>query len=148
MQVIFMQDVKGSGKKGEIKNVSDGYARNFLITKGLAVEATPKNLSDLEGKQASAQHKIDVDTAEAKKTAEILNDKKVIIKAKAGSSGKLFGAVTSAQIADEIAAQYGQKVEKKKISLKSEIKNFGEYEAEIKLYTGISAKMKVEVTEA
>ncbi|MBQ5988349.1 MAG: 50S ribosomal protein L9 [Oscillospiraceae bacterium] len=148
MKVIFMQDVKGSGKKGEIKNVSDGYARNFLITKGLAVEATPKNLSDLEGKQASAQHKIDVDTAEAKKTAEILNDKKVIIKAKAGSSGKLFGAVTSAQIADEIAAQYGQKVEKKKISLKSEIKNFGEYEAEIKLYTGISAKMKVEVTEA
>lgn len=148
MKVIFMQDVKGSGKKGEIKNVSDGYARNFLITKGLAVEATPKNLSDLEGKQASAQHKIDVDTAEAKKTAEILNNKKVIIKAKAGSSGKLFGAVTSAQIADEIAAQYGQKVEKKKISLKSEIKNFGEYEAEIKLYTGISAKMKVEVTEA
>ena len=148
MKVIFIQDVKGSGKKGEIKNVSDGYARNFLITKGLAVEATPKNLSDLEGKQASAQHKIDVDTAEAKKTAEILNDKKVIIKAKAGSSGKLFGAVTSAQIADEIAAQYGQKVEKKKISLKSEIKNFGEYEAEIKLYTGISAKMKVEVTEA
>ena len=148
MKVIFMQDVKGSGKKGEIKNVSDGYARNFLITKGLAVEATPKNLSDLEGKQASAQHKIDVDTAEAKKTAEILNDKKVIIKAKAGSSGKLFGAVTSAQIADEIAAQYGHKVEKKKISLKSEIKNFGEYEAEIKLYTGISAKMKVEVTEA
>ncbi|MBP0977164.1 MAG: 50S ribosomal protein L9 [Oscillospiraceae bacterium] len=148
MKVIFTQDVKGSGKKGEIKNVSDGYARNFLITKGLAVEATPKNLSDLEGKQASAQHKIDVDTAEAKKTAEILNDKKVLIKAKAGSSGKLFGAVTSAQIADEIAAQYGQKVDKKKISLKSEIKNFGEYEAEIRLYTGISAKMKVEVTEA
>ena len=148
MKVIFTQDVKGSGKKGEIKNVSDGYARNFLIIKGLAVEATPKNLSDLEGKQASAQHKIDVDTAEAKKTADILNDKKVIIKAKAGSSGKLFGAVTSAQIADEIAAQYGQKVDKKKISLKSEIKNFGEYEAEIKLYTGISAKMKVEVTEA
>ena len=148
MKVIFMQDVKGSGKKGEIKNVSDGDARNFLITKGLAVEATPKNLSDLEGKQASAQHKIDVDTAKAKKTADILNDKKVIIKAKAGSSGKLFGAVTSAQIADEIAAQYGQKVDKKKISLKSEIKNFGEYEAEIKLYTGISAKMKVEVTEA
>ena len=148
MKVIFTQDVKGSGKKGEIKNVSDGYARNFLITKGLAVEATPKNLSDLEGKQASAQHKIDVDTAEAKKTADILNDKKVIIRAKAGSSGKLFGAVTSAQIADEIAAQYGQKVDKKKISLKSEIKNFGEYEAEIKLYTGISAKMKVEVTEA
>ena len=113
MKVIFTQDVKGSGKKGEIKNVSDGYARNFLITKGLAVEATPKNLSDLEGKQASAQHKIDVDTAAAKAAADVLNDKKVVIKAKAGSSGKLFGAVTSAQIADEIAAQFNQKVDKK-----------------------------------
>ena len=147
MKVIFLQDVKGSGKKGEIKNVSDGYARNFLITKGLAVEATAKNLSDLEGKQASAQHKIDVEKAEANRIAEKINDKKVIIKAKAGSSGKLFGAVTSAQIADEIAAQYSEKVDKKKISLKSEIKNFGEYEAEIRLYTGISAKMTVEVTE-
>jgi large subunit ribosomal protein L9 len=147
MKVIFTQDVKGSGKKGEIKNVSDGYARNFLITKGLAVEATAKNLSDLEGKQASAQHKIDVEKAEANRISEKINDKKVIIKAKAGSSGKLFGAVTSAQIADEIASQYGEKVDKKKISLKSEIKNFGEYEADIRLYTGITAKMTVEVTE-
>ena len=147
MKVIFTQDVKGSGKKGEIKNVSDGYARNFLITKGLAVEATAKNLSDLEGKQASAQHKIDVEKAEANRISEKINDKKVIIKAKAGSSGKLFGAVTSAQIADEIASQYGEKVDKKKISLKSEIKNFGEYEADIRLYTGITAKMTVEVSE-
>lgn len=147
MKVIFTQDVKGSGKKGEIKNVSDGYARNFLLSKGLAVEATPKNLSDLEGKQSSAQHKIDVEKAEANKTAEIINGKKVVIKAKAGSSGKLFGAVTSSQIADEIEAQYGQKIDKKKVSLKTEIKNFGEYEADIKLYTGISAKMTVEVTE-
>ncbi|MGN0581950.1 MAG: 50S ribosomal protein L9 [Oscillospiraceae bacterium] len=147
MKVIFTQDVKGSGKKGEIKNVSDGYARNFLLSKGLAVEATPKNLSDLEGKQASAQHKIDVEKAEASKTAEIINGKKVVIKAKAGSAGKLFGAVTSSQIADAVAEQYGQKVDKKKINLKTEIKNFGEYEAEIKLYTGISAKVTVEVTE-
>lgn len=147
MKVIFIQDVKGSGKKGEIKNVADGYARNSLIPKGLAVEATPKNLSDLEGRQASAQHKIDVEKAEANAIAEVINSKKVVIKAKAGSSGKLFGAVTSSQIADEIAAQYGQKVDKKKISLKSEIKNFGEYEADIRLYTGIAAKMTVEVTE-
>ena len=147
MKVIFTQDVKGSGKKGEIKNVADGYARNCLISKGLAVEATPKNLSDLKGKQDSAQHKIDVEKAEAGKTAEVINGKKVVIKAKAGSAGKLFGAVTSSQIADAVAEQYGQKVDKKKINLKTEIKNFGEYEAEIKLYTGISAKVTVEVTE-
>ena len=147
MKVIFTQDVKGSGKKGEIKNVADGYARNCLLSKGLAVEATPKNLSDLKGKQDSAQHKIDVEKAEAGKTAEVINGKKVVIKAKAGSAGKLFGAVTSSQIADAVAEQYGQKVDKKKINLKTELKNFGEYEAEIKLYTGISAKVTVEVTE-
>lgn len=147
MKVIFTQDVKGSGKKGEIKNVSDGYARNFLIAKGLAVEATNKNLSDLEGKQASQQHKIDVEKAEANRIAGVINGKKLTIKAKAGSAGKLFGAVTSAQIAEQIEAQFGEKVEKKKVSLKSEIKNFGEYEADIKLYSGISAKITVAVTE-
>ncbi|MCQ2465085.1 MAG: 50S ribosomal protein L9 [Oscillospiraceae bacterium] len=147
MKVIFMQDVKGTAKKGEVKNVADGYARNSLIPKGLAVEATAKNMSDLKGKQDSAQHKIDVDKAEANRIAGVIGEKKVVIKAKAGSAGKLFGAVTSAQIADEIAAQFGEKVEKKKISLKTEIKNFGTYDAEIKLYTGISAKMTVEVTE-
>ena len=147
MKVIFTQDVKGSGKKGEIKNVSDGYARNFLIAKGLAVEATNKNLSDLEGKQASQQHKIDVEKAEANRIAGVINGKRLTIKAKAGSAGKLFGAVTSAQIAEQIEVQFGEKVEKKKDSLKSEIKNFGEYEADIKLYSGISAKITVEVTE-
>jgi len=147
MKVIFMQDVKGSGKKGEVKEVSDGYARNFLITKGLAVEATNKNLSDLAGKQSSAQHKIDVDKENANNIAAVINDKTVKIAAKAGSAGKLFGAVTSGQIADAIQAQFGQKVDKKKITLKSEIKNFGTYEADIKLYNGISAKMTVEVTE-
>ena len=147
MKVIFTQDVKGSGKKGEIKNVSDGYARNFLIAKGLAVEATNKNLSDFEGKQASQQHKIDVEKAEANRIAGVINGKRLTIKAKAGSAGKLFGAVTSAQIAEQIEVQFGEKVEKKKVSLKSEIKNFGEYEADIKLYSGISAKITVEVTE-
>ena len=147
MKVIFTQDVKGSGEKGEIKNVSDGYARNFLIAKGLAVEATNKNLSDLEGKQASQQHKIDVEKAEANRIAGVINGKRLTIKAKAGSAGKLFGAVTSAQIAEQIEVQFGEKVEKKKVSLKSEIKNFGEYEADIKLYSGISAKITVEVTE-
>lgn len=148
MKVIFTQDVKGSGKKGEIKNVSDGYARNFLILKGLAIEATPKNLSDLEGKKSSEQHKIDVEKANANEIKNTINDKKVIIKTKAGASGKLFGAVTASQIADNIDAQYKVKIDKKKIVLKTDIKNFGTYEAEIKLYAGISAKMTVEVAEA
>ena len=95
MKVIFLQDVKGSGKKGEIKNVADGYARNMLLPKGLAVEATASNMNKLEGAQASAQHKIDVDIQAAKDAAAKIKGKKVNIAAKAGSNGKLFGSVRS-----------------------------------------------------
>ncbi len=147
MKVIFLQDVKGSGKKGEVKNVADGYARNMLLKKGLAVEATPKALSELAGKQASAAHKIDVEKRNAQAIAEKLAGKTVKAVGKAGSGGRLFGAVTAAQIADCIAAQYGCQVDKKKISLKTDIKNFGTYEAEIRLYAGITAKVTVEVVE-
>ena len=141
MKVIFMQDVKGSGKKGEVKNVSDGYARNMLLKKGLAVEATPQNLSELSGKQSSAAHKIDVAIADK------LKGQTVHAAAKAGNGGRLFGAVTAAQIAECIEKQFGCKIDKKKISLKSDIKNFGSYEADIRLYTGISVKVTVEVVE-
>ena len=146
MKVIYLQDVKGSGKKGEIKNVADGYARNMLLPKGLAVEANAKNLSELAGKKASAEHKIDVAKQEANEIADAIRGKKVTIKAKAGQGGKLFGSITVAGIADEIEKQLGRKVDKKKISV-AEIKNFGTYEAEVKLYTGISAKLTVDVTE-
>lgn len=147
MKVIFLQDVKGSGKKGEVKNVADGYARNMLLPKGLAVEATAKNMSELAGKQSSAAHKIDMEKQAAQEIAEKINGKTVRALAKAGSGGRLFGAVTAAQIADCIAQQYQCKVDKKKISLKSDIKNFGTYEADIRLYNGISAKVTVEVAE-
>ena len=147
MKVIFTQDVKGSGKKGEVKEVSDGYARNFLIGKGLAVEATAKNLSDLAGKKSSEQHKTDVAKAEAAENAAKLKDKKVVIKAKAGAGGKLFGAITAAQVADAVSEQLGVKADKKKVALSAEIKAFGSYTAEVKLYTGISEKIGVEVTE-
>lgn len=146
MKVILLQDVKGTGKKGDIKEVADGYARNFLLAKGVALEATAKNLSDLAGKKASAQHKIDVEKQNAADVAKLLNGKKVTAKAKAGQGGKLFGAITTGNIADLIEAQLGQKIEKKKISA-GEIKNFGTYEAEIKLYAGISAKVTVDVVE-
>lgn len=147
MKVIFLQDVKGSGKKGELKEVSDGYARNFLLKKKLAVEATNQNINALEGQKSSAQHKIDMEIQQAKENAQIIDGKRVHIKAKAGKNGKLFGAVTSGHVADAIEQQLKVKIEKKKISLNLEIKAFGVYEADIKLYKGINAKVTVEVTE-
>ena len=147
MKVIFLQDVKGSGKKGEIKNVADGYARNMLLPKGYAVEANASNMNKLEGAQASAQHKIDVDIQAAKEAAEKIKGKKVNISAKAGSNGKLFGSVTAANVADSLAEQFGVKVDKKKISLSSDIKNFGSYTATVKLYNGIAETIDVEVVE-
>ena len=148
MKVIFTQDVKGSGKKGELKEVSDGYARNMLLKKGLAVEATPENLNKLQGAQASAQHKIDVEKAAAQENKAKLDGKTVVIKAKAGTGGRLFGSVTAANVAQAVAEQFGVQLDKKKITLKSEIKAFGTFSAEIRLYTGIAATVTVEVEEA
>ena len=146
MKVILLKDVKGSGKQGDIINVADGYARNFLFPKGLAIEAN-KNLNDLAGKKASAQHKIDVETADNKAIAEKIKDKEVLVKAKAGQGGKLFGAVTANVISDCLKAQYGVVIEKKKINLTAEIKAFGDYTAQIKLTHGISCSIKVKVVE-
>lgn len=147
MKVIYLQDVKGSGKKGEVKNVADGYARNMLIPKGLAVEATPENINKLEGKQASAQHKTDMEKKAAGEAAAKIKGQKLVIKAKAGSNDRLFGSVTAANIAEALDSQLGVKVDKKKISLSSDIKNFGSYTATVKFYTGISESVDVEVTE-
>ncbi|MBQ3915729.1 MAG: 50S ribosomal protein L9 [Ruminococcus sp.] len=147
MKVIFLQDVKGTGKKGEIKNVADGYARNMLIPKGLAVEATPTNLTKLEGQKASAQHKIDVEKQAASEAAAKIKDKKVTVKAKAGSNDRLFGSVTASNVADAIKEQFGIAIDKKKITLNTEIKAFGSYKAVIKFYTGISESIDIEVVE-
>ncbi|MCQ2416690.1 MAG: 50S ribosomal protein L9 [Oscillospiraceae bacterium] len=145
MKVIFLQDVKGTGKKGEIKNVSDGYARNFLIGKGLAVEATKENLNKLAGQQASAQHKLDVAKQEAMEQAEKLNGKTLVIRAKAGQGGKLFGAVTPGNVSEELEKQFGFAVDKRKLVINSEMKNAGDYNAEAKLFNGVSAKFTVSV---
>lgn len=147
MKVIFLQDVKGSGKKGEVKNVADGYARNFLIGKGLAVEATAKNMNLLDGQKASEQYKKDVEKQNAEDIKAAIDGQKIIAPAKAGSNGRLFGSVTTGSIAELIEKQFGKKIEKKKISLKNDIKNFGTYEADIKLYNGVNAKVTVEVIE-
>ncbi|MBR6874475.1 MAG: 50S ribosomal protein L9 [Ruminococcus sp.] len=147
MKVILIKDVKGSGKAGDTLNVADGYARNFLLAKGFAVEANAKNLNELEGKKASAQHKLDVEKAENEKTAAALEGKEVVIKAKAGQGGKLFGAVTSGAVADAVREQHGQTVDKKKIVLSEDIKSFGDFSAVIKMTQGVSCSVKIKVVE-
>ena len=146
MKVVLLADVKGHGKKGELCNVSDGYARNFLFPKKLAVEANATAMNELKNREESKAHHIAEEKKAAEETAAKLNGKTVTIKAKAGSNGKLFGSVTSKEIASEIANSLGIEIDRKKMSV-ADIKNFGEYTAEIKLYTGITAKITVKVTE-
>ena len=146
MKVVLLADVKGHGKKGELCNVSDGYARNFLFPKKLAVEADNAALNELKNREQAAAHHKQEEINAAKATADALNGKEVVIKAKAGSNGKLFGSVTSKEIAAEIKNTLGIEIDKKKMTV-ADIKNFGEYTAEIKLYQGIVAKINVKVTE-
>lgn len=146
MKVVLLADVKGHGKKGELCNVSDGYARNFLFPKKLAVEADNAALNELKNREEAAAHHKQEEINAAKSTAEKLDGKTVTIKAKAGTAGRLFGSVTSKEIAAEIKNCLGIEIDKKKMSA-PDIKNFGEYTAEIKLYQGISAKVNVKVTE-
>ena len=146
MKVVFLQDVKGQGKKGELCNVSDGYARNFLFPKKLAVEADNAALNELKNREEAAAHHKKEEIAAAQSIADTLNGKEIVVKAKAGSNGKLFGSVTSKEIAAEIKNKLGIEIDRKKMSV-ADIKNFGEYTAEIKLYQGIAAKITVKVTE-
>ena len=148
MKVILLADVKALGKKGDVVDVSDGYARNMLLPKGYAVEATAKNMNLLEGQKASAQHKMDLEIAAAKEAAAKVKGKKVKISAKAGSNGKLFGSVTAGNVADALNEQFGVKVDKKKIALSTDIKNFGSYTAVIKFYNSITETIDIDVDEA
>lgn len=144
MKVVLLADVKGQGKKGELCNVSDGYARNFLFPKKLAVEADNTALNELKNREESQAHHKQEEINAAKTTAEALDGKTVTVKAKAGSNGKLFGSVTSKEIAAEIEKSLNIKINRKKMQV-ADIKNFGEYTAEIKLYKGITAKVNVVV---
>jgi large subunit ribosomal protein L9 len=148
MQVILNQDVKGQGKKGQLVNVSDGYARNYLLPRGLAKEATKSNMNVLKGKAESLEYKIKTETDEAKNIAEKMKEIKVSIKAKAGANGKLFGSVTSKEVAEELTKQHHIKLDKKKFVLpEGGIKVLGVTEVDVKIYTGITGKLRVEVTE-
>jgi len=144
MKIILLQDVQGTGKQGEIKEVKDGYARNALLPKGLAIEATKANLTMLEQKKASAQHKIDVAREAAEKTAKSLSGKTIKVSARAGEDGRLFGSVTAKDVAAALK-QEGFDIDKKKLTVPGDIKNCGTYEAEAKLYTGVTAKFSLDV---
>ena len=146
MQVILLEDVKGIGKKGSVANVSDGHARNYLIPRKLAMQATDGNLKVLEKKNAA----IAAEKAEEKEAALELKKKveaagPVVIKGKAGDGGKLFGAITTKDVAEVFEKAYGIALDKKKIVLKDTIKQAGNYKAELKLYPEVSAVMKIRV---
>lgn len=145
MQVILTQDVKGQGKKGQVVKVSDGYARNFLFPKGLAQEATKSNINDLKGKKESLEFKIKTETDEALAIAEKMKEIEVVITAKAGDNGKLFGSVTSKDVAEALTMQHHIKLDKKKFHLPDGIKTLGVTEVTVKLYTGVTGTLRVNV---
>jgi large subunit ribosomal protein L9 len=147
MKIILLQDVQGTGKKGDIKEVKDGFARNMLLPKGLAIEATKANLTMLEQKKASLQHKIDTEKENAEKTAKNLSGKTFGVTARAGEDGRLFGSVTAKDISAALKKE-GFDIDKKKLNVLEEIKVCGVFNVEAKLYSGVTAKFSVNVSEA
>lgn len=145
MKVILNQDVKGTGKKGDLVNVSDGYARNFLFPRKLAVEANAQALSEKNNRESAAAYKIAEEKAAAEAKKAKIDGKTIRIVGRAGQSGKLFGSITPKEIVEVLNSQYGLDIDKKKITLRSEIKTFGVFECEVKFYTGIAAKVNIEV---
>lgn len=147
MIVILNRDVKGTGKAGDVVKVSDGYARNLLLPKGYATEATDGNIRSLEKQKAVLAEKKAEEKASAEELAEKINETKVVIKTKCGEGGRLFGSITSKDIADAVKEQAGLVIDKKKIQMKTPIKAIGKFSVDVKVYTEVSAKLDVEVTE-
>lgn len=147
MKVVLLQDVKALGKKDDVVDVSDGYARNFLFPKGLAVEATKGKLNEISQKKSALENKKRQEMEEAKALAERLSKIEVAIKTKAGAGGKLFGSITAKDIADIIKKEHKIEIDKKKIVLDDAIKSLGTQEVEIKVYPEISAEVKVTVVQ-
>lgn len=147
MKVVLLQDVKDLGKKGELVNASDGYARNFLFPRKLAVEATAGKLKEIEDKKSSEKNKKEMELKAAKELADRLSKVEISFKTKAGENGKLFGSITGKDVADAIKAQHKIEVDKKKVVLHDAIKALGAYQVEIKVYPEVSAKINVKVIE-
>ena len=148
MKVILIQDVKGAGKKGEIHEVNDGYARNFLLKKGLAIEGTAQNLYVAEQRRKAHEAKIAAERAEAEELAKKVKGMVLTVSAKAGeNNGKMFGSVTAENISTALAEQ-GIAVDKKKIEIKESIRDFGDFEVLLRLYPEVSAQLKIHVVRA
>ena len=145
MKVILLKDVKKIGKKGDVIEASDGYARNFLFPKKLAVEANNENMSKLKAKQDSNAFKKSQEKEEAEKIADKLSKILLKIKVKSGANGKIYGGVSSKEIAENLEKQYQIKVDKKKIDLKDTIKTLGTFNVDIKLFEGVIGKVKIDV---
>ncbi|EIJ80172.1 50S ribosomal protein L9 [Bacillus methanolicus PB1] len=148
MKVIFLKDVKGKGKKGEIKNVADGYATNFLIKQGLAVEANKENLSKLNAQKKKEEKMAEQELAQAKQLKDQLEKLTVELSAKAGEGGRLFGSITSKQIADELQKKHNIKIDKRKIELEDAIRSLGYTKVPVKLHSEVTATLNVHVKEA
>ncbi|OSX54111.1 50S ribosomal protein L9 [Anoxybacillus ayderensis] len=147
MKVIFLKDVKGKGKKGEVKNVADGYAQNFLFKQGLAIEATPANLKALEAQKNKQKKEAEEELARAKQLKEKIDTLTVELFAKAGEGGRLFGSITSKQIAEALQQQHDIKIDKRKIELDDAIRALGYMNVPIKLHPEVTATLKVHVQE-
>jgi large subunit ribosomal protein L9 len=148
MKVVLTQDVKGQGKKGQVINVSDGYARNFLFPKGLATEASASTMNDLKNKEASKQYKIATEKAAAEELAKKMAEINLEIKIACGADGRLYGSVTSKEISEKLQEVYKISIDKRKIMLDRPIKEYGTTQLDVKLYTEVIGKLKVTVKEA
>ena len=147
MKVILLADVKGKGKRDQVIEVPDGYARNYLFAKKLAVAADNKALNELKGREASKQYKHDVEKAAAEETAKRLEIITLVLKRKAGVDNKLYGAITTKEITQQLKQDYNLDVDKKKLSMESPIKAFGTYKIKTKLFSDVSAIITVQVVE-
>ncbi|KKI89515.1 50S ribosomal protein L9 [Bacillus sp. SA1-12] len=147
MKVIFLKDVKGKGKKGEIKNVADGYAHNFLIKQGLAIEASTANVSSLNAQKKKQEKEAIEELEQMQELKKVLNELTVELKAKSGEGGRLFGSITSKQIADELKKSHSIKLDKRKIDLPDAIRALGYTNVPVKLHPEVTATVKVHVTE-
>ena len=143
MKVVLLQDVKGQGKKNDIIEVSDGDARNFLLPRKLAVEATNKVLNEIKGQNAAKAHKLEVELAEARALAAKLDTVLVKITASSGADNRLYGSITAKDISERLEADHGLVVDKRKIQLPTAIRAYGRYDLDVKLYTDVTAKVHV-----
>jgi len=147
MKVVLLADVKGQGKKNDIIEVSDGYARNFLFPRKLAKEANNTILNEIRGKEQAKQHQIEVATSEAKALAQKLDTILIKIHASSGADGRLYGSITAKEIAEQLQAQHGITVDKRKITLSDPIRAYGKYDLDVKLYTDVTGRLHVLVCE-